>query len=446
MVNFAPYMRVLPLALASLPLSWALKGDAVCVSSVCVTATVEGDDVHYELTPMVPHTGWVALGFGFRMVPTHSVIMWKNGDGSTTLSQRYTDSYRMPQPVQDPPRKAVTSEPKKYVTYPSYTTTFAFHIPANKTLLQSSDPREPLVFAYSEAGPGSSDPDAPIPRHQIAGHLTFDLTKEFVDPTKPKKPNTPGKIEPGVNAPYKRVEKFIILHGFLVSLGFLVLLPAGSLIGRWGRVFTPLWFRAHWISNMVLAMPAITLGVLLGPVIVYSKESFRIHFANAHEICGMILLFIYYAQVLLGRYIHNRRMRVAKLGPITQPHPPLNIVHICLGVSIIGLSLFQVRSGLEWWETLTNRGPISPWAWPLWTAWTVILPVAYFTGYILLPRQLRQEREAAYAPIPAATLEARSQASHLLAEEEEEFDQNTTRVDPTKSSMEAPRNGNGASV
>jgi hypothetical protein len=43
-------------------------------------------------------------------------------------------------------------------------------------------------------------------------------------------------------------------------------------------------FKAHWISNMVLALPVITLGVLLGPVIVYIKPTFQIHLANAHEV------------------------------------------------------------------------------------------------------------------------------------------------------------------
>jgi hypothetical protein len=35
---------------------------------------------------------------------------------------------------------------------------------------------------------------------------------------------------------------------------------------------------------MVLSLPVITLGVLLGPVIVYKKPTFRIHLANAHEV------------------------------------------------------------------------------------------------------------------------------------------------------------------
>ena len=57
----------------------------------------------------------------------------------------------------------------------------------------------------------------------------------------------------------------------------------------------------------------------------------------------MILLFAYFSQVLLGRFIHNRRLKLAKLGPIIQPHPPLNILHISLGVTIIALAFFQVN-------------------------------------------------------------------------------------------------------
>lgn len=144
-----------------------------------------------------------------------------------------------------------------------------------------------MVFAYSPTRP-DKDPDSPLTPHRYTGYFTFDLTKDFSGPSfgqqlDNKKPAS-GTITQGTGTSYKRVEKLIILHGFLVSFGFLVLLPAGSLIARWGRTFTPRWFKLHRISNMYLALPVITLGVLLGPAVVYSKESFRIHFANAHEV------------------------------------------------------------------------------------------------------------------------------------------------------------------
>jgi hypothetical protein len=86
------------------------------------------------------------------------------------------------------------------------------------------------------------------------------------------------------NNKLNNIEKVMVLHAFCVSLGFLVLLPAGSLIARWGRSFTPRWFKVHWAFNMASALPVITLGALLGPVIVYIKPTFRTHMSNAHEV------------------------------------------------------------------------------------------------------------------------------------------------------------------
>jgi uncharacterized membrane protein YozB (DUF420 family) len=377
-----------------------LRGDSVCKDSICVSATLEGDTITYETTALTKSIGWIALGFGAHMTRTHSVIMWHNQDGTTTLSQRYTRGYFEPKLEVAPPRVATIVEPSTTVSRPPNSTTYAFQIPANHSHLQSDNPSESMVFAYSFVRPDKA-PDATLRQHRRVGYFTFDLTKVLDTPTRPTKPSTD---------PLNAIEKVIILHAFCVSLGFLVLLPAGSLIARCGRSFTPRWFKAHWISNMALALPVITLGVLLGPVIVYIKPTFRIHLANAHEICGVILFSLYCAQVMLGRYIHERRNRLARIGPITRPHPPLNILHICLGISIIGLAFFQVRSGLQWWETLTGRPPITPWAYPLWRIWIVLLPLTYFGGYVFLPYQLRLER-GSYIPLPAA------EASQLQEEE-----------------------------
>ena len=53
-----------------------------------------------------------------------------------------------------------------------------------------------------------------------------------------------------------------------------------------------------------------------------------------------------------------------------------------------------------------------------------LLPLAYFGGYVLLPRQLRLERES-YIRLPSVA-EANAQSSHLLQDEGSE--QNTNSV------------------
>lgn len=39
------------------------------------------------------------------------VVMWENDDGTTTLSQRFTTAYSMPQPDSNPPRVARVAKP-----------------------------------------------------------------------------------------------------------------------------------------------------------------------------------------------------------------------------------------------------------------------------------------------------------------------------------------------
>lgn len=178
-------------------------------------------------------------------------------------------------------------------------TTFAFQIPANSTLFSSTDSRKPYIFAFSTFPPEGQGASSRLSVHRQVGFITLDITKDFSPPSsdspslppsnypKPNpnpKPNKQGTITQGTNQHYSRMEKLIILHGFFASLGFLVILPAGSLVARYSRAFTMSWFKYHWKTNFLIAGPVITFGVALGPVIVQSKKSYRTHFANAHEV------------------------------------------------------------------------------------------------------------------------------------------------------------------
>jgi len=49
------------------------------------------------------------------MIPTHSVIMWHNKDGTTTLSQRYASGYHEPEVEDAPPRVATIAKPSPLI-------------------------------------------------------------------------------------------------------------------------------------------------------------------------------------------------------------------------------------------------------------------------------------------------------------------------------------------
>lgn len=135
-------------------LSFALQGDSGCKHSVCVSAIFEGDTItcwvsffHYRefsqliwqlcrwndqfneiywLDGSVSWRSYLVLaattftmvmirGFGAHMPNTHSVIMWHNQDGTTTLSQRYATGYTEPKPEDAPLRLATIAQPSALV-------------------------------------------------------------------------------------------------------------------------------------------------------------------------------------------------------------------------------------------------------------------------------------------------------------------------------------------
>ena len=177
---------------------------------------------------------------------------------------------------------------------------------------------ERLIWAYSPTRPKSSDPSSHIEFHRANGHFTLDLSKELPSdevssPTQAKPISSPTQEKPNSSpsptqgndkprppsgdhdtiiilpfGPYTKREKVLIIHAIFMSFGFLVLLPAGSLIARWGRTFTPIWFKAHQFSNLFLALPVITLGWVLGLMAVIQHEAD--HFSNAHEVTRLSYL------------------------------------------------------------------------------------------------------------------------------------------------------------
>ena len=70
-----------------------------------------------------------------------------------------------------------------------------------------------------------------------------------------------------------------------------------------------------------------------------------------HRSVGVFLLVLYLLQVGLGRYIHRRR--AAGLVPSNKRHPPSNILHVLMGISVITFAFVQVT--VAFFLPLRNR-------------------------------------------------------------------------------------------
>lgn len=172
-------------------------------------------------------------------------------------------------------------------------------------------------------------------------------------PTQSSGGTLPGFTLPAL-LPY---QKMLMAHAILCSIGFLVILPTGVLIARWGRLTTDSWFKFHWIFQAVLAIPVIATGWFLAVAGIIEKEG--THFDDSHKIVGLVLIGAYALQLLLGIHIHvfkpkgGRQPRPIPLSAVGKGHnvfqlivtsgrPILNYTHAILGLTIISLSFYQV--------------------------------------------------------------------------------------------------------
>ena len=311
----------------------------------------------------------MGIGFGPSMFFYPMVIVWPNQGSNITLSQRKASGFVMPMPDRHPQRAAVLT-----AGFPSFDEeTFpkvSFSVPANNQTDQV------LVWAFSEDRPPSADPDTDILKHSQAGAIRFSISSAGLS-----HPHYHGDDEDIVST-----KILLVGHGVLTSFGFLVLLPMGSLVARWGRTFSGKWMVYHRAVNMVVAPPTISLGVSMAAMVVFQHD--ERHFVETHAITGLLLYCLYIGQILLGRCIHAHRvLEGAKF------HPPQNVIHVLLGVGIIGLSIYQIHTGFSLWHRVIGTS-IPSWAHSAWFVWSLLIPISYVAGLVLLPKQFNQEHKS----------------------------------------------------
>lgn len=358
----------------------AVTGDSYCSFKLCVNATVSGSTVQYELTPKDGSAtpGWMAIGFGRSMIGSPMVVLWSNADGTVTLSQREADGYTEPKVVQEPDRVASLVQGSSSVANGNIK--FSFTIPSDGKASQS------IIWAWGDANPGSSNIDATIQQHRSMGSAQLNLAKDLSSTS----PST-GSGSNGGNSnsgssqheqPLLPYQKLIVAHAIFCVVGFLLLLPVGALLARYLRTFTDVWFKGHWIIQFALAGPPIVVGIAMGIQAVV-KAGVK-HLDDGHKKWGIALFILYLVQCALGAFIHF-------IKPSKPGRPPQNYIHAVLGLLIIALALYQVRTGYaDEWPKATGREDI-PGANAVWITWAVLLPILYAAGLAFLPKQYRQE-------------------------------------------------------
>jgi len=178
-------------------------------------------------------------------------------------------------------------------------------------------------------------------------------------------------------------------HAILCTVGFLILLPIGALVARYGRNFTNHWFKVHFAFQLFIAGPIIFVGWSMGYKT--SSELLSVHFFDRHQKIGLALLILYVAQLALGLFIHY-----VKMPSLFRGHrPPQNYLHGILGISIFALAAYQVHYGLYTeWLNLGGGHEIPDSAKHAWLGLIIAFWALYVLGLAFVPRQYKKEREA----------------------------------------------------
>ncbi|KAI0821668.1 hypothetical protein BC628DRAFT_1329028 [Trametes gibbosa] len=371
-----------------------LKGNSICTDLMCISGLVNGSTVQYVMQSKgnLADLGWMAMGFGSTMANTPMVIMWPNSDGSVTISQRKATAEIMPTVDSNPPRKATADTTASDIS--QSLPKLSFTIPADS----SSSTAQTIIWAFGNVKPENSAEDAVLLQHLESNPIRIDMSQSvaadsvahLASPATDPNAVTGGKVD----TPLQPFQKKIVAHALLCTIGFLILLPAGALLARYSRTFTNTWFTGHWVFQLAFAGPVIVAGIALG-ISAVSTAQVK-HLDDDHKRWGVAIFVLYIAQVTVGAVIHYVKPTSWTVG---KRRPLQNYFHAVFGILIIALAFYQVRSGFRTeWNSVSGRDPISNSANIVWYVWVVLVPVLYFAGLALLPRQLRMERPHQKAP------------------------------------------------
>jgi hypothetical protein len=322
-----------------------------------LTADKSSGDLYFHMESPIGQA-WMGVGIGDQMKGALIFVVYPSSNGeSVTISPRIADGHSEPSYQSDITVQQISGQGPLANTATG--TRGELKMTANgvcKSCLTWAnggsidllDKTQPFIFAVGPTFPPitSDSLSEGISRHEFYGQFTMDMTAATVSSggSVPVGPYTQKDASVATNTHYDN-DPAPHIHGLVMSIVFIILLPLGSLLLRvWRKV------KGHIIAQciaLVLFCMAFAGGCVVS--MEYNKSK---NFNSAHQVIGIIILIALFTQLGLGithHRIYKKEQRKTIMGKI----------HLFLGPAIIFFGIVNGAVGFAFAGTYSFESDCS---------------------------------------------------------------------------------------
>lgn len=254
---------------------------------------------------------------------------------------------------------------------------------SSSNVVSYSRSSQPFIYAFSSDRPISTAFDAPLQRHDIGAHGSFEVDFGASFEEEASTTGATGEaivpvvqVEEGSSSTWTRYDRLVVAHAAIGSIAWLLLAPAVILFTRLGRHLAS-WLAVHRAGLILVSLLTI-IAVALGITAV--SQSGSDHFSTTHQRIGLVLLIAVVLQVILG--VMARQFKDAK----RTSRPWWNILHMAFGLTLVVLAYVQVYEGMALYKRPAPKAVVA-----VVSILVGISAAAYLAAMVLLIVRRRKE-------------------------------------------------------
>jgi len=186
---------------------------------------------------------------------------------------------------------------------------------------------------------------------------------------------------------YDLHDQLVISHAVLSSFCAFFLIPAALISARYMRN-NPVWFKIHWILNIIVTL-IITACFIMGVKSIHGNQ-FSGEASDTHHRFGLVAFLLIALQTIVGIIVHFTKPGGPPPGLPAPGKHWSRYFHAFMGICVAGSLYACIYSGMHEWTAASDVGTATPTAVRIvfWILFAIVVSV-YFVGFYLRPGTLK---------------------------------------------------------